>query len=110
MDTRSLEAFAAVYECGSIAKAAERLYVSPQGLAKAMTRLEAELGRALFVRDHQGATPTAYARALYPQVQELKGILLNVARDADVVRPADPARLLHERRVRLRGPGACPRL
>ena len=44
VDIRSLGAFRAVYECGSITKAAARMYISPQGLSKNIGRLEAELG------------------------------------------------------------------
>lgn len=89
MDTRNLESFAAVYECGSITKAAERLFVSPQGLAKSMTRLEAELGHELFMRSHQGVTPTAYARALYLRSQELASLLEAVEHDAEVQAPSE---------------------
>lgn len=71
MDIRSLGAFRAVYECGSITKAAARMYISPQGLSKNIGRLEAELGTPLFARTRQGAFPNEYARALYPKVCDL---------------------------------------
>ena len=78
MDVGGLGAFAAVYECGSINKAAARLYMSPQGLSKAIARLEGEVGAPLFARSHQGVEPTMYARSLYPKVKELVGTLEDV--------------------------------
>lgn len=71
MDYGELGAFATVYECGSINKGAKRLYISPQGLSKALARLEAELGCPLFERTHQGLVPTRDARALYVRVRDL---------------------------------------
>lgn len=71
MDIRSLAAFRAVYEHGSITKAAGKMYISPQGLSKNIGRLEAELGVPLFARTRQGAFPNEYADELYPKVCEL---------------------------------------
>lgn len=71
MDIRSLWAFREIYECGSITKAAGRMYISPQGLSKNIGRLEGELGVPLFVRTRLGAVPNAHADALYPKVCDL---------------------------------------
>lgn len=70
MDSNSLAAFKAVYERGSFAKAAEALYISPQGLGKVINRLEAELGCTLFERTSHGAEPTESARVIYPRVAD----------------------------------------
>ncbi|MCB7037050.1 LysR family transcriptional regulator [Eggerthella sinensis] len=75
MDLQSLRAFCAVYEAGGISKASKGLYVSQQGLSKTIIKLEAELGKPLFTRSHQGVEPTAYARALYPKATKLAAIL-----------------------------------
>ncbi len=71
MDYGMLGAFAAVYECGSINKAAKELFMSPQGLSKSLARLEGELGCPLFERTHQGLNPTRDAKALYVRVRDL---------------------------------------
>ena len=71
MDTRRLAAFKAAYEMGSMAKAAEALFISPQGLSKSISQLEAELGGALFERTNRGVEPTAFARSVYPKAVKI---------------------------------------
>ena len=44
MDTKTLRYFCACYETGSLNKASERFYISPQGMGKNINRLEEELG------------------------------------------------------------------
>lgn len=50
MDTKQLEYIVEIAECGSISKAAERLYISQSGLNQRLIRLEKELGVTLFER------------------------------------------------------------
>ena len=80
MDVGGLNSFVAIYEDGSITKAAKRLFISPQGLSKSLAKLEAELGVPLFARTHQGVVPTRHALKLYPYAR-------------DFVRALDEARL-----------------
>ncbi len=82
MDTRQLVSFKTVYECGSMAKAAERLFITPQGLSRSVASLEAELGQRLFVRTNHGVQPTAFARALYPKACKIARLLKSIERDA----------------------------
>lgn len=65
MDERLLNCFVKVYEGGSIHKAAEKLFVTPQAVSKMIKKLEDELGRSLFTRSPQGLNPTIYAHKLY---------------------------------------------
>lgn len=65
MDERLLGCFVKVYELGSIHKAAEKLFVTPQAVSKMIKKLEEELGRGLFTRSPQGLSPTIYAHKLY---------------------------------------------
>ena len=65
MDERLLNCFVSVYELGSIHKAAEGLFVTPQAVSKMVKKLEEELGRELFIRSPQGLSPTIYAHKLY---------------------------------------------
>lgn len=59
MDSRQLRNFLVVYDTHSLHVAAERLYLSQQGLSKSIRTLEAELGITLFERTHSGMLPTA---------------------------------------------------
>lgn len=83
MDTKSLAAFKAVYEAGSITKAAQRLYITQQGMSRTIAKLETELGTSLFERTTHGVDPTAYARALYRKAEKLTKLLDSVAQEAD---------------------------
>ncbi|NCC69383.1 MAG: LysR family transcriptional regulator [Clostridia bacterium] len=48
MDSRQLLYFKAVCDEGGFTKAAEKLFISPQGISKAIHKLEDELGVPLF--------------------------------------------------------------
>ncbi len=54
MDFKQLEYFKTIYEEGSISKAAEKLYISQQGLSKAILSLEKEMDCKLFDRNPRG--------------------------------------------------------
>lgn len=58
MDFKQLEYFLAIYEEGSISKAAEKLFISQQGLSKAILALEQELDCKLFHRKPKGVVLT----------------------------------------------------
>lgn len=47
-----------IQECGSVNKAAEKLYVSQPSLTNAIHELESEMGITIFLRTHKGITPT----------------------------------------------------
>ena len=65
MDERLLGCFVNVYELGSIHKAADKLFVTPQAVSKMIRKLENQLGRDLFTRSPQGLSPTPHAHKLY---------------------------------------------
>lgn len=58
MNQKQLEYFLKVYEVGSISRAAEQLFLSPQGLSKTILALERELGLTLFDRTGRRMRPT----------------------------------------------------
>ena len=58
MNQKQLEYFLKVYETGSISKAAQQLFLSPQGLRKTILSLERELGLELFDRTGRRMRPT----------------------------------------------------
>jgi DNA-binding transcriptional LysR family regulator len=64
MDTRFLECFVAVAECGSVAEAARRLNIAPTTLALRIRALEDELGFTLMTRSGRTARPTPAGEAL----------------------------------------------
>lgn len=82
---RQLEYFVAVGECGSIARAAERINVSSPSISAAISQLEQEFGLPLFVRQHaQGLSLTQGGRQLLDQARTVlreAGALMDVAGD-----------------------------
>jgi DNA-binding transcriptional LysR family regulator len=61
---RDLHILLAVAQCGSMARAAERLAVSQPVVSKVIADLEHVLGVRVLDRDRHGAEPTVYGRAL----------------------------------------------
>jgi DNA-binding transcriptional LysR family regulator len=72
-DLRTLEAFVAVCDCGSMALAAQRLAVSQSAVSQQIKALEEEYGLQLFDRDVRPARPTRAGRALLELASELLG-------------------------------------
>ena len=65
---RQLEYLVAVGSCGSVARAAEQVNVSPPSISAAIAQLEQEFGLPLFVRRHaQGLSLTQGGRQLVEQ-------------------------------------------
>ena len=56
---RELQFFIRLCRDKSIRKASQALFITPQGLSKAMKSLETELGVQLFTRSNEGIAPTA---------------------------------------------------
>lgn len=65
MDVKVFDHVVALADEGSYAKAARRLYITPQGLNNSIKRLEGSLGVALFTAAHDGVELTAYGREFY---------------------------------------------
>ena len=68
-----------ISECGSMNKAAERLYITQPSLTSAIKELEREIGIVIFNRSGKGVTLTAdgaefltYARQVYQQYEVLR--------------------------------------
>lgn len=72
MDSRQLAYFAAIYEQGSLSRAAGQTSVAASALSHHLANLEAELGTALFARKPRGVEPTAAGVRLY---EHARGIL-----------------------------------
>lgn len=64
LDTRRLEQFVAVADAGTLAVAAERLFITQQALSTALRQLEREVGVALFDRSGRRLVLTAAGQEL----------------------------------------------
>ena len=61
--------FHTVAKAGNISKAANQLYISQPAISKSISKLEAELGTALFSRSSKGVTLTEEGQVLYEYVE-----------------------------------------
>lgn len=71
MNQKQLSYFLEVYQSRNIQAAADKLYISHQGLSRVLRSLEEELGAELFIRSNRGLEPTDFAKTLVPHVQRL---------------------------------------
>jgi LysR family nitrogen assimilation transcriptional regulator len=71
MDSRQLRYFAAIFEEGALARAADRERVAVSALSRHLSNLEAELGVPLFERLPKGVRPTASGVRLYEHARAI---------------------------------------
>jgi DNA-binding transcriptional LysR family regulator len=71
VNTNEIRHFLTVLDRGSIAIAADELYISSQGLSQSLKRFEQKLGVRLFVRTPQGMLPTDRALELEPMFRAI---------------------------------------
>lgn len=92
LDLNLILVFEAVFEAGSITRAAERLALSQSATSHALGRLRDACRDDLFVRLGQGIAPTPVARRIYPEVKAaLEGLRRSIA-EAQGFDPATSAR------------------
>jgi len=65
MDLRQLRYFAAIYEHGTLSRAADHTRIAVSALSHNLSNLEADLATSLFVRKPRGMQPTAAGERLY---------------------------------------------
>ncbi len=91
LDLNLLRVFEALFEEGSVTRAAQRLALTQSAVSHALNRLRYTLGDELFVRAPDGMRPTPHAAEIAPGVlrglRQLQGALAPVAFD-----PATTAR------------------
>ena len=73
MTIQDLEYFSAVCRHGSISRAAKSLYITPQGLSKAIKNLEHELNTRLLNRSSSGITLTGPGQYLQEHLDDFLG-------------------------------------
>jgi DNA-binding transcriptional LysR family regulator len=71
MDTRFLQSFVMVAECGSIAEAARRLNLTPAAVSQRLLALEADLGHPLVARAGRTVRPTEEGLAILESARNL---------------------------------------
>ncbi len=82
MDTRNFKVFTAVYQSRSFSKAADAIFMTPQGVSKIIKKMEDELGQTLFIRTYSGVTPTLEGANLYTKLQKVSDILDDIEHSA----------------------------
>jgi LysR family nitrogen assimilation transcriptional regulator len=73
MDLKQIRSFVAVFEDGSINRAAERLNVAQPSLSQQIKALETSLGVQLFVRHARGVRPTAAGERFHDDCRRILG-------------------------------------
>lgn len=71
MYNKSLDTFKVVADCGSLTKAAEKLFISHTAVIKQINGLESALGATLFRRTHRGIVLTPAGECLYKEMPKL---------------------------------------
>jgi len=71
VDVRKIRLFVAVYEAGSITRAAEREHIAQPALTVHVQQMEEELNVKLFERSAHGVNPTPAGRHFYAICQDL---------------------------------------
>ncbi len=72
MYDNNISTFICVSECGSLLKAAEKLYLSPNAVKKRIDRLEESIGACLFSRSAKGMALTAAGNSFYLDCKRLE--------------------------------------
>ncbi len=91
-DLNLLVLFEAVFEELHVARAAERLHVSPSAVSHGLGRLRVLMKDPLFLRHPKGVVPTERARALAAPVAEVLERARQVMAQAEIFDPAKSAR------------------
>lgn len=68
---QALEYFIAAVEQGSFSKAADICFITQPALSRAISKLEEEIGKPLFVRQNKGVSLTEVGEVFYKEVRKL---------------------------------------
>ena len=81
MNTKELECFLAVCEEKSIHKAADKMFISVQGMSRIIKKLEAEVGAAILHRTPQGVQLTSEGEILERHASSIIDNISNMSRE-----------------------------
>jgi len=79
MQSRSLRAFLALYQLGTVAAAAQAVHLSPAAVSAQLKKLEEDLDTELFIRTGRSISLNARAYQLVPLVQKMLDIQAEIA-------------------------------
>lgn len=91
MNQRWLQSYITVTECGSINKAAERLYISPQALLQQINSLEDNVGVKLLERTKQGIRLTPAGEEFLKGAREITAIYHTTLNKCKLIQDANKA-------------------
>lgn len=80
MYNKALDTFKIVADCGSLTKAAEKLFISHTAVIKQINALESALGTTLLRRTHRGIVLTPAGECLYKEMPKLLRAADNLTR------------------------------
>lgn len=92
LDLDLLRVLVAVYETGSLTRAAARLFVTQPTVSYGVGKLRDAFGDPLFIRSASGMLPTVKAQALYRQCGVALGVLDAALESANAFDPATTTR------------------
>jgi DNA-binding transcriptional LysR family regulator len=81
---KQLDHFRAVYELGSVHRAADTISISQPALTASIGKLEDQLGNRLFVRSSGGMEPTDFAKRVARQSYEILNRATDLQHEADL--------------------------
>jgi DNA-binding transcriptional LysR family regulator len=96
MNLKRLQAFRAVFETGSVTRAAEQLHMTQPAVSRLVADLQQELGLPLFVRQRRRLVPSEEGRMFY---REAERALAAVDQVADIARDIRTLKSTHLRVV-----------
>ncbi len=85
MNTEALEYFIKVYEKKSVTSAAKDLFITPQGLSKAIKQLEADLKAELFYRGPRGMEVTECGELLYARAKHICYLMEDIKKEISIM-------------------------
>ena len=85
MNTEALEYFIKVYEKKSVTSAAKDLFITPQGLSKAIKQLEADLKAELFYRGPHGMDVTECGELLYARAKHICYLMEDIKKEISIM-------------------------
>jgi DNA-binding transcriptional LysR family regulator len=91
-DMELLSVFEAIYDSGSITRAAANLGIAQPTVSIALAKLRAHFGDALFTRTSKGMEPTPHAQSIIADVRAALAALHNALRYQKAFDPADSDR------------------
>jgi DNA-binding transcriptional LysR family regulator len=91
MNLKRLQAFRAVFDTGSVTRAAQRLHTTQPAVSRLIRDLETELGLTLFLRKQQRLVPTAEGIAFFREAERALAAvdqIVDIARDIRTLKGA----------------------